>query len=256
MVLIVSLLPIIKCKETYQLKYLEISYIKKEGMNMKSLESFINDTVGKKNALPSGMQRGQCVTLIQLYIHDCFGAVIKARGNAKDFGDTLVKEGLAKVVKEPRIGDIIVYKKEGKVNGVVYGHIAIYIDKETIYDQNDGYHDNYRAGYGKHLNSTETYYRMITKEDWSEGRYQLLVSKAIRQTPSLTNNIVLVGAVMPSKRNLLTSANVRAKAYYKVGVVLDITQLMMEKNGRIWGKTINTWVVLRNKDGSLQAKKI
>ena len=223
---------------------------------MKSLESFINDTVGKKNALPSGMQKGQCVTLIQLYIHDCFNVVIIPRGHAKDFGDSLVNEGLANKVKEPRIGDIIVYKDEGVVKNVVYGHIAIYIDKDTIYDQNDGYHDNYRAGYGNHLKSTETYYRMKTKEDWSVGKYQLLVSKAIRQTPSLTNNIVLVGAVMPSKRNLLTSSTVRAKAYYKVGVVLDITQIMMEKNGRIWGKTINTWVVLRNKDGSLQAKRI
>lgn len=223
---------------------------------MKSLQSFINDTVGKKNALPSGAQKGQCVTLIQLYIHDCFGAVIKARGHAKDYGDSLVAEGLADKVKEPRTGDIIVYKDEGVVKNVVYGHIAIYIDKDTIYDQNDGYHDNYRAGYGKHLESAETYYRMKTKEDWSVGKYQLIVSKAIRQTPSLTNNIVLVGAVMPSKRNLLTSTNVRAKAYYKVGTVLDITQLMMEKNGRIWGKTINTWVVLRNKDGSLQARRI
>lgn len=223
---------------------------------MKSLEGFINDTVGKKNALPSGAQKGQCVTLIQLYIHDCFGAVIKARGNAKDFGDSLVKEGLAVKVKEPRVGDIIVYKKEGIVKNVIYGHIAIYIDNDTIYDQNDGYHDSYRAGYGKHLNSPETYYRMKTKEDWSPGKYQLIVSKAIRQTPSLTNNIVLVGAVMPNKRKLLTSTNVRANAFYKVGTVLDITEIMIEKNGRIWGKTINTWVVLRNKDGSLQAKRI
>ena len=108
-----------------------------------SLESFIRKTKGKKVATPWGTQKGQCVSLIQVYIKDCLGQPAKARGNAKNWVKTYVKEGLGTIVSIPRKGDILVF-----TNGN-YGHIAIYIDKNTQYDQNNGSHDNRSAGYAK-----------------------------------------------------------------------------------------------------------
>lgn len=112
-----------------------------------SLEKFIEKTKGKKLALPWNplRQRGQCVSLIQHYIKDCLEQPTKPRGNAIDWINTYVNEGLGKVVPKPQKGDILVFPHEA--NG--YGHIAIYIDSNTLYDQNNGRHDNFKAGYGR-----------------------------------------------------------------------------------------------------------
>jgi len=67
-----------------------------------SLEKFIEKTKGKKLALPwnSKKQVGQCVSLIQHYIKDCLEQPAKARGNAKDWITSYVKEGLGKIKKK------------------------------------------------------------------------------------------------------------------------------------------------------------
>jgi hypothetical protein len=59
---------------------------------------------------------------------------------------------------------------------------------------------------------------------------------------------------MLSKRDLLTSTNGNDYAYYKVSTVLDITEIFIDSTSRVWGKTINTWVVLVNANGEEQAE--
>ena len=71
---------------------------------------------------------------------------------------------------------------------------------------------------------------------------------------NLGNNIVLVKECKASIKPKLTSNKPNAKAYFKVGVLVDITDIYVEKNNRIWGKLTNTWIVIQNMDGSPQAK--
>ncbi|MBQ6817036.1 MAG: M23 family metallopeptidase [Bacilli bacterium] len=91
---------------------------------------------------------------------------------------------------------------------------------------------------------------------WEIGKYKLLVSKAIRDTHELINNIVKVKQCMSSVKPNLTSSNPNDDAYYKVGTEVIITEIYVDKTTRVWGKLKNCWIVLCNKDGSHQAKKI
>lgn len=112
---------------------------------MISLNEFINKTKGRSIGNPwNGSYRGECVSLLQNYIQDCLGQPAKARGNAIDWKTTYVNEGLGYITTNPRIGDIIVY---GRSKGNGYGHVAIYIDSSTMYDQN-----NFTRSNGKQAN--------------------------------------------------------------------------------------------------------
>lgn len=111
----------------------------------KSLEKFIEETKGTRVDVPwasDGHLKGQCVSLIQQYISQCLEQPAKARGNAKDWIQSYVNEGLGHTVSDQRTGDIIVFPNEA--DG--YGHIAIYADGK-LYDQNNLRHDNGCAGY-------------------------------------------------------------------------------------------------------------
>ena len=195
--------------------------------------------------------------LLKQYIHQCLGQPIKARGNAKDWVKTYVNEGLGKITKNPRYGDIIVYDI-GK-----YGHIAIYINSTTMYDQNNGYHDNYRAGYGKQLKVKETFLRpnvnLIPDTDvYTKGTYRLLYDKALRKNHILGNNIYKISECNATIKKYTTTQKTNAEAKLKKGTDVNIVDIYNE-NGRIWGKLNFTkpyWVCLRNKDGKAQAKKI
>ena len=223
-----------------------------------SLKQFIDKTKGTKVDVPwgNGKLKGQCVSLVQQYIHQCLGQPMKPRGNAKDWKTTYVKEGLGKITKNPKYGDIIVYNI-GK-----YGHIAIYIDKNTMYDQNNGYHDNYRAGYGK-LIKGGTYLRpnvnLVPNTDiYTKGVYKLLYDKALRKNHNLGNNIYKVIECNKTIEPYLVNKKANQKAELKKGVDIKIAEIFNE-NGRIWGKLNFTkpyWVVLKNKDGKVQANRI
>ena len=113
-------------------------------MAKKSLEKFIEETKGKRVATPWGTQEGQCVSLVQCYISECLEQPAKARGNAKDWVQTYVNEGLGHTVADQKTGDLIVFPNEA--DG--YGHIAIYVDGK-LYDQNNARHDNGCAGIGE-----------------------------------------------------------------------------------------------------------
>lgn len=117
-------------------------------MSKISLEKFIEKTKGTQVDVPWATKpsrlKGQCVSLVQAYIKECLEQPAQARGNAKDWIASYVNEGLGSVADKPQKGDILVYGEE-KGNG--YGHIAICIDENTMYDQNNLHHDNGCAGY-------------------------------------------------------------------------------------------------------------
>lgn len=223
-----------------------------------SLKEFIDKTKGTKVDVPwgNGNLKGQCVSLVQQYIHQCLGQPMKPRGNAKDWKKTYVNEGLGKITKSPKYGDIIVY------NIGTYGHIAIYINSTTMYDQNNGYHDNYRAGYGS-LIKGGTYLRpnvslIPDKDTYTKGVYRLLYDKALRKNHNLGNNIYKISECNASIKKYTTTQKANSEAKLKKGTDVNIVDVYNE-TGRIWGKLNFTkpyWVVLRNKDGKAQAKRI
>ena len=215
------------------------------------LSEFIKNTKGTKVALKNGGQKGQCVSLIQRYLEYCYNIPFKARGHAKDFGKNLVKERLAYEVKEPVYGDIIVYS--GSLSNLWYGHVAIYIDNNYMYDQNNSTHDKKASGYSRHLSGSRRYYRLYRL--YKTGKWKLRISKAIRYDHKLGNQyIIKVKDVMLSKRNLLTSSKLGDDAYYNVSTILDIKEIYIDSVNRVWGRTINTWVVLINANGEPQAE--
>lgn len=81
---------------------------------------------------------GQCVSLVKWYIGEMCGVADwqAARGNAKDYGDTLVNQGLARVVtvSDRKRGDIVVWKQDG--GG--YGHIGVLCSGDSIFEENVG----------------------------------------------------------------------------------------------------------------------
>jgi len=185
-------------------------------MTRMSLEAFIKKTRGKKVATPWNTQIGQCVSLIQCYVKDCLSQPAKARGHAKNWIKTYVKEGLGSIVSSPSKGDILVF------TGGNYGHIAIYIDKNTQYDQNNKSHDNGAAGYGK-LQSGYTIlrpnvslvknkkvtnnYTVLKGDSLSKicvqfyGKYTSVLADKIvyvnkRKYPSIARNFICVGWIL------------------------------------------------------------
>lgn len=147
----------------------------------KSLEKFIEETKGTQVDVPwvkePSRLKGQCVSLIQVYIEQCLEQPAKARGNAKDWIKSYVDEGLGHIVSEPKTGDIIVFPNEA--NG--YGHIAIYVDGK-LYDQNNLRHDNGMAGYGEIFSNDFVALRpntdVVINEPTSNMQYLNLSSKA------------------------------------------------------------------------------
>jgi len=91
---------------------------------------------------------GQCVSLAKWYLGEMCGITDwqSARGNAKDFGDTLVKQGLASVVdiSNRRRGDLVVWKQDG--GG--YGHIGVLLSGDMVFEENAGIRGTPSAVYG------------------------------------------------------------------------------------------------------------
>lgn len=99
------------------------------------VRNFLNGLVGQKVNTKAGIYNGQCVSLIKALL-EFVGAPdpYKARGNAKDVGDTLVREGIA------RNGNgwlmVAVNRSMGRIGGVTYGHVWIDLSGEANFEQN------------------------------------------------------------------------------------------------------------------------
>jgi hypothetical protein len=81
---------------------------------------------------------GQCVSLIKWFLGEmCEVSDWKAaRGDAKDYGDTLVRQGLADPASanQRKRGDIVVWKRDG--GG--YGHIGVLLTGDMVFEENVG----------------------------------------------------------------------------------------------------------------------
>lgn len=95
-----------------------------------------------------------------------------------------------------------------------------------------------------------------TPSKFEIGKYILLNSKAIRTNHTISNNIVKVKQCKSSVKPKLTSNKPNDKAFFKVGVEVNITEIYEDSVHRIWGKLENCWIVLCNKDGTPQAKMV
>lgn len=195
--------------------------------------------------------------------------------NAENFIEKAKSYGL-KISQKPTLGGIMVWQKGATLNGSDgAGHVAINerIDNANqIYTSESGYNSsafwnstrtNNNGRWGQ--SSAYKYLGCIVnpaigeeeqQTEFTPGKYKLLVSKAIRTSHELTDNIVKVGKCMSSVRPHLTSTNPNDKARYKIGTIVNITQVYTDKENRVWGKLQNCWIVLCNKDGTPQAEKV
>lgn len=99
------------------------------------VRSFLNGLVGQSVNAKSAPYQGQCVSLIKALL-EFLGAPnpYSARGNAKDAGDTLVRQGIAKNSKGWL--NVCVNRTMGRIGGVTYGHIWLDLSGEANYEQN------------------------------------------------------------------------------------------------------------------------
>ncbi len=84
--------------------------------------------------IPAGLT-GQCVSLIKRFMKE-WGVAdwYKPRGDAKDFGDTLVRQGLAFVVasKDRKRGDLVVWRRDGAGRG----HAGVLTSRDNVFEEN------------------------------------------------------------------------------------------------------------------------
>lgn len=99
------------------------------------IRDFLNSQVGQKVNAKAGIYNGQCVSLIKALL-EFLGAPepYKARGNAKDVGDTLLREGLAANSQGWLM--VAVNRSMGVIGGIRYGHIWIDLAGEANFEQN------------------------------------------------------------------------------------------------------------------------
>lgn len=99
--------------------------------------AFLDTLVGRIPQHPAPFEdlSGQCVTGVKVLM-DFIGVPnpYQARGNAKDAGDTLLRQGIA----EEGLGwlNIVVNRTMGNIGGTVYGHIWIQIKDGPNYESN------------------------------------------------------------------------------------------------------------------------
>lgn len=99
------------------------------------IRNFLNSQVGQSVNAKSGVYRGQCVSLIKALL-EFIGAPdpYSARGNAKDVGDTLLRQGVAKNGQGWLM--VCINRSMGNIGGVTYGHIWVDLQNEANFEQN------------------------------------------------------------------------------------------------------------------------
>lgn len=99
------------------------------------VRKFLDSQVGQSVNAKSRPYQGQCVSLVKALL-EFLGAPspYAARGNAKDVGDTLLRQNIA----ENGAGwlRVVVNRSMGRIGGQTYGHIWVDLANETNYEQN------------------------------------------------------------------------------------------------------------------------
>lgn len=166
------------------------------------------------------------------------------------------------------------YVKIKHDNGMftMYGHIKyntvqVKVNQKVRKGDVIGYMGNTGHSFGAHLHfevrnekdvriDPTPYIDSDLPNKWVTGKYKLLYSKAIRNNHTLGNNIVKVKQCMSSVKLNLTSNNPNANAYFKSGIIVEITEIYKDSTSRVWGKLKNSWIVLCNRDGKHQANHL
>jgi LysM repeat protein len=99
------------------------------------VRNFMNSQVGQKVNSKAGVYNGQCVSLIKALL-EFLGVPnpYSARGNAKDVGDTLLRQGHARNGQGWLM--VAVNRSMGNIGGVTYGHCWIDLQNEANFEQN------------------------------------------------------------------------------------------------------------------------
>ncbi|MFJ6416460.1 CHAP domain-containing protein [Paeniglutamicibacter sp. NPDC091659] len=99
-------------------------------------DAYANERIGIYFLGHPSYLTGQCVAVAKWFIGEMCG--IKdwqlARGHAKDFGDTLVRQGHAAVVSTPKRGDLVIWKQDAGN----YGHIGVVLSGNRVFEANVG----------------------------------------------------------------------------------------------------------------------
>ena len=212
------------------------------------LNDFINNTRGKYVNV-SGWAKNQCTSLVQSYIIQCLGKPKLTWGHAKDFDENLVSQGIGKKVSKGQYGDIVVFNRN------LYGHVAIFIDDKTMYDQYDGK----KAGYVK-IQSNPVFIRPNVKVEpyFVEGNYQFEKTKYVRLSAKVGGNKIKTKELMKLVRDLCIS-DINGYAKTKKGSIWKLDKFVFDSNYNIWGrrKGVNTdlWICVNDSTGN-QATRV
>ena len=222
-------------------------------MSKISLRTFILNTQGKKVGVPWDESRhvGQCVSLAQQYISQCLEQPAKARGNAKDWDESYVREGLGNITKNPQYGDLIVFNPP---YAGTYGHIAIFIDNNTMYDQNNGSHDNRCAGFAKMMRGGVYIHPnaelkpncedpdLQQRPEYTPGTYRTNFNMNLRKGPN--GEIVKVKETTQALRSALLYKGLNDPAIIKKGTNLTALEIINHKNS-YWLKNYSGYVCIK-----------
>lgn len=159
------------------------------------IRSYLDSCVGHTIECPNNRSLdGQCVTLIKALL-SYLGAPSpwKARGHAKDYADSLVKEGIAST------GDGWLRVCVNKSMGQPYGHVWIDLNGETNYESNGAKHLLCSKGtrpikQAQQIVNLDKYVTDDSTDEWhrveQHATFYASVERNIRRSPSLSGEIV------------------------------------------------------------------
>lgn len=171
--------------------------------------------------------------------------------------------------------DIIVKKDQSVKSGQVIGHMGktgqvtaehlhfqITSKGKNIYGKGNidpfkvcyVYKDQDASKVNKIYEKNIKYYE--DKKEYDVGDYELLFDKALHTKHSLIDSGVKVKNCDIFTRQFLTSEKLNDIAKMKKGTPCKVRKIYKEKNGRIWGYWYKYWIVICNKDGTPQAKRL
>lgn len=199
------------------------------------VRDWLDSQVGKKIECPNNRSLdGQCVTLIKalLAFLGCPTAW-QARGNAKDVGDSYVRDGIAK----PGKGWLQVCVNKRLGGG--YGHVWIDLSGETNYEQNGARALHVTKG----TRSIQTAQQIVNLDQWASGDAPAQPASGLPAgvTPQNGTYHIQVNGLRVRSTPEIRDDNIVAS--YDAGQQVNHYQGYVDANGY-------RWVVYRAKSGN------